>query len=334
MPSHSNSRHTHREPHRSSHHHRRSHDARSRSPRRPDESRHKRKRSPPPPTVLPYRARTLIKQDFTAYKPLFASYLDIHKQLYLEELEEHEARGRWKSFLSKWNRGELAEGWYDPAMLKKTQDTAASTDAQTAGSISPKRQRRKSPDLRPYKTTQDAGNTKEDSSSDDEIGPALPDSHGRRAGPVIPRREDLELRDEMSAEARSHNISDLRYERKLDRNAQKERLEELAPRADPGSRERALEKKREVTGTLNAFREAKSPGAEEVPEGDLMGDDGIDGYKKRKKEGERKKNEREIRKEEIMRAKAEEREERQAEIRAKEEKTMEMLKAIARERFG
>jgi hypothetical protein len=146
--------------------------------------------------------------------------------------------------------------------------------------------------------------------------------------------EQLTVYAEMTADARNNQISDLRYQRKLDRNAQKERLDELAPRADPGSRERALEKKREVTGTLNAFREAKSPGAEEVPEDDLMGDDGIDGYKKRKKEGERKKNEREIRKEEIMRARAEEREERVAEMRAKEDKTMEMLRAIAKERFG
>lgn len=65
-----------------------------------------------------------------------------------------------------------------------------------------------------------------------------------------------------------------------------------------------------------------------------MGDDGIDGYKKQKKEGERKKNERELRKEEIMRARAAEREERVAELRGKEEKTMAMLRAIARERFG
>lgn len=139
---------------------------------------------------------------------------------------------------------------------------------------------------------------------------------------------------ELRNEDRAHHIDDLRYARKLDRNAQKERLEELVPRADPGSRERQLEKRREATATLHAFRKAKSPGAEEVGEADLLGDDGIDGFKKQKKEAERKKNEREIRKEEILRARAEEREERLQEVRAKEEKTMEMLKAIAKQRFG
>lgn len=176
-------------------------------------------------------------------------------------------------------------------------------------------------------------------SEDEEIGPAPPkDVALRRTGPTIPRMDDLqyrdELRDEDRARDRSNYVDDIRYERKMDRKAQKERLEELAPRADPGSRERQLEKKRETTSTVKDFRDAKEAGDVEVGEADLMGDDGIDQYKRRKMETERKKNEREIRKEEIMRAKAAEREERLAERREKEGKTMEYLRAIAKERFG
>lgn len=122
--------------------------------------------------------------------------------------------------------------------------------------------------------------------------------------------------------------------RKLDRKRQKERLEELAPRAEPGSRERQLEKKRETAVANRSFREAKSPGAEEVPEAGLMGDDGVETYKAQIKATEKKKNERELRKEDILRAREAEREERLAVHRAKEEKTMDMLKAIARQRFG
>lgn len=129
-------------------------------------------------------------------------------------------------------------------------------------------------------------------------------------------------------------MQDLRYARKVDRKDQKERLEELVPRADAGTHERKLEKKQEATATMRSYRDAKSPGAEEVREADLMGDDGIDGYKKQKKEAERKKNERELRKEEILRARAAEREERLAEHRAREDKTMDMLKALAKQRFG
>ena len=79
---------------------------RSRSPRRDDDRhRHRRHRSRTPPTKpmkLPYQAKPLSKHDLEAYKPLFQSYLDIQKHIQLDELDEREARGRWKSFVSRW----------------------------------------------------------------------------------------------------------------------------------------------------------------------------------------------------------------------------------------
>jgi len=66
----------------------------------------------------------------------------------------------------------------------------------------------------------------------------------------------------------------------------------------------------------------------------MGGGDGIESYKKQKQEFERKKNERELRKEEILRARMAEREERLQEYRSKEEGTMTMLKALAKQRFG
>ena len=33
---------------------------------------------------------------------MFALYLDIQKQIDIEELEEGEVKGRWKSFVNKW----------------------------------------------------------------------------------------------------------------------------------------------------------------------------------------------------------------------------------------
>lgn len=70
-------------------------------------SSHKRKRLspdalPPKPIVLPLRAAPLSKHDLDRYRFVFASYLDIQKQLEIGELSEEEVRGRWKSFLGKW----------------------------------------------------------------------------------------------------------------------------------------------------------------------------------------------------------------------------------------
>ncbi len=127
---------------------------------------------------------------------------------------------------------------------------------------------------------------------------------------------------------------DIRFARKVDRKEQKAALDELVPRAEAGTRERQLEKKKELNEKMKSFRE-KSPGAVEVPDTELMGGgDGVEEFKKTKQDFERKKNERELRKEEILRARQAEREERLQEYRAKEEGTMEMLKALAKQRFG
>jgi hypothetical protein len=126
---------------------------------------------------------------------------------------------------------------------------------------------------------------------------------------------------------------DIRYDRKQNHRAQEAALDELIPREEAGTRERQLEKMKVANEKMKSFRE-RSPGAAEVPDAELMG--GSDGgeYKKMKEEFERKKNERELRKEEIQRARMVEREERLSEHRAKEESTMAMLKALAKQRFG
>jgi hypothetical protein len=108
----------------------------------------------------------------------------------------------------------------------------------------------------------------------------------------------------------------------------------MVPRADAGSHERRVEKKREVTAVHASFRDRKSPGAEEVPEDDLLGSEGLDAYKRKRKEEEMKKSERQLRREELQRARDEERRERVAVMKVKEDQTMDMLKALAKQRFG
>jgi hypothetical protein len=52
--------------------------------------------------TLPYKAKPLSRHKFDEYRPLFQSYLDIQKQIQLDDLDEREAKGRWKSFISRW----------------------------------------------------------------------------------------------------------------------------------------------------------------------------------------------------------------------------------------
>jgi len=190
------------------------------------------------------------------------------------------------------NRGELSNGWYDPSTMQKS---LAAPPQESISSISRDDSLSHTRDAR-Y----------EASDSDDSVGPALPGqerrSKGNIIGPGIPNMQDLELKREMDIEDGLGRRDDIRFERKQDRRDQKDALDELLPRAAAGTRERQLEKKKEVNEKMKSFRE-KSPGAAEVPDNELMGGgDGVGEYKKIKDNYERKKNERELRKEEILRA--------------------------------
>lgn len=295
---------------------------RSRSPRRHADHHHRPSESKP--VRLPFNQRELHRRHLERYTNLFADYLDLQKGHDIDDLSEDEVKGRWKSFMNKWNRGELAEGWYDPKTKERADERAVEMGVQ------PKTRhevQRVTPGSHPVAKIEAA-----EDDDDDDFGPALP---MHRSGPSVPSFQDLQHRQELTEEERSARMADIRNDRKLDRKTQKERLEELAPRADPGSRERQMEKKRETTASNRSFADAKDSGAAEVPESELMGGgDGVSEFKAQLKTRERAKNEREIRKEEQLRAREAEREERVAEHRKKEDKTMDMLKALAQQRYG
>ena len=195
----------------------------------------------PDQAILPLRASPIRKNDFATYKPMFALYLDIQKQLVLEDLSDTEIRGRWKSFVGKWcvflshttnfftldiayrssrilssssisgmflrkwtlltsvrNRGELAEGWYDPATLRKATDAASQLGSSYHDS-----KRSKVSNIR---NSQPNKSPMAKSSDEDAPGPSLPEKHdphrqslkSSHAGPTIPDLQDLELRKGLS----------------------------------------------------------------------------------------------------------------------------------------
>ncbi|KAI0968242.1 hypothetical protein F4678DRAFT_443736 [Xylaria arbuscula] len=308
---------------------------------RPDHRHHQ------PSPELPFDARPLSRStDFTAFQPLFARYLDVQKQIDIARLDEREIRGRWKSFVGKWNNAELAEGWYRAETFEDTVLDARGTSDKPVG----ERRRRGSSATREVDLRPEAKAEEDDDDDGDDYGPTLPTqedsesdnknaTHLPKPGPGIPTLEDLTQRRELETADRDDARALLRHERKLDRTQQKERLDELAPRADAGTAARRLEKKREARDSNAAFASA-AKGSGEMPDladAELMGGDeggGVEEYKRLKREAERKKTEREVRREEIWRAKREEREERVREYRAREASTVDMLREIAKSRFG
>lgn len=242
-------------------------------------------------------------------------------------MDDREVKGRWKSFVGKWNRGELAEGWYDPDMFQRiTAMAPMHEDRQWQGEEG---EGDGFGDAAPPPAHSQAGD------EDEDYGPTLPASAtNRRAGPGIPSLQDLSLRAELAEEEKQASINELRAERKADRALQKERLDDLTPRAEPGTRERQLEKRQMVNEKMREFRD-RSPGMEAGNDKDLMGGgDDIQEYRRMKEQEQRRKTEREIRREELERAKMEEMEERRRAWREREEGTMGMLRELAKQRFG
>lgn len=80
------------------------------------------------------------------------------------------------------NRGDLAEGWYDPATKQKADTSTPTEKTATRPRDEPSGQRK--PELAPS------------DSEDDEYGPSLPAQHPNtsRSGPAIPRLEDIQHR--------------------------------------------------------------------------------------------------------------------------------------------
>ncbi|KAJ5287533.1 hypothetical protein N7478_003219 [Penicillium angulare] len=353
----------HRSHHESSHSHRHRHRDRdrdrSRSPHRSDRHRpdrphrrhhrdrdhHDRKKeeTSAQPVVLPLNARQLSRRDLEVFEPMFAMYLDIQKGIFIEDLSEDEVKGRWKSFIHKWNRAELAEGWYDPATLERARQSVAERPPAVSG-------KRDSPEYaQDEQDTKDTSQAQEpadddDDEDDDDYGPTLPNPNSTRqvthSGPTIPKMQDLEMKRESALEDARAGREEFRQQHRSEKRSHKAAMknleEEIAPRAEPGTRERQLEKRREAAASNRAFADARGGSPEAAPEADLMGsgDNDLASLKKEKEQQQRKKNERELRREEILRARTAEREERVQQYREKEEETIGWLKTLAKQRFG
>ncbi|KAB5518836.1 hypothetical protein GE09DRAFT_1230285 [Coniochaeta sp. 2T2.1] len=191
----------------------------------------------------------------------------------------------------------------------------------------------------------------DDEEEEDEYAPPLPPASTSQPpqppsstattaipGPTIPSLQDLELRRTVESEARASSLAAHRLLRRADCAVQKSRLDDVLPsRAEPGTRERQLEKKRLVTESNREFAAAREAGGDvEVGEKELLGggEAGEDEYKRMLERMRNRKSEREVRREEERRAKGVEREERIREARAREEEKLGVLREMARQRFG
>ena len=54
------------------------------------------------PVLLPENAPYISKHDYQTHRPIFALYLEVQKQLDINDITDREMKGRWKRFVGKW----------------------------------------------------------------------------------------------------------------------------------------------------------------------------------------------------------------------------------------
>lgn len=219
------------------------------------------------------------------------------------------------------------------------------------------REHRASPDY--------TGERDDDDDDEEDYGPDLPQQYKtpmNKHGPSIPKTQDLELRKgtylstylyepppkktnivlesalEDTIAARQENRDQRRLDLHSHKSAMRNIEDEVAPRAEPGTHERRMQKRQDAAAANRSFAESRrggSPG-EGAPDEELMGsgENDLSELKKSQEKEQRKKNEREIRREEILRARTAEREERVRQYRQKEEDTIGWLKVLAKQKYG
>ncbi|OAA68261.1 hypothetical protein SPI_00456 [Niveomyces insectorum RCEF 264] len=349
-----------------SHHHHHHHHHHHPHPHRPHRS-HRTRSPPDDDRPLPHGARRLTLHDFATFRPLLAHYLDEEKHVCLagnDGLDDRDVRSRWKRFVDKWNHLDLADRWYEPQQFLRAVRAHAGTGAQVleqAPEQAPEQvpeQKQRPEDAGEHDGRNESSGSDSDNDSDsdsDDFGPRLPPppppleeastkpvkattTSERPHGPAIPSLGDLAERRALAEEDREAKRAALRLARKADRAAQRERLDELVPRAAAGTRERQLEKRQALNEKLRGFRD-RSPGGGglEVSDDVLMsggGGGGEDDQRKTLAAQQRRRTQWEVYREEERRARDAELNERRRQYRAREDETMSVLKELARQRYG
>ncbi|KAF5323636.1 hypothetical protein D9758_017079 [Tetrapyrgos nigripes] len=287
------------------------------------------------PRTLPYNAKEISKSDYFQKTDEFRIWLKEEKGKYFDELSGDKARSYFAKFVKAWNRNKLPSNLthlysgVDPSSISATSQTAYKWSFASKSKMSKQdeevvRRTREGVSA----ATNGPGREPGAGRDWDSAGPSnVSAGGGRMQGPTLPSASDLQLARESQSELADH---DRRLKRKRDRLEEKEHIEDLVGPKEVG-REGMLEKKRAKREGDKAFREERGGRGDEgleIDEGTLMG--GGDSFKAAIVRRDAAK----TRYEHNNLTARLEKEQRTNEIREKESRTMEMLRGLAKERFG
>ncbi|KAJ7070615.1 hypothetical protein C8F01DRAFT_1107076 [Mycena amicta] len=262
---------------------------------------------------LPYDAPKISEADYFRKTDEFRVWLKTEKKRYFDELSGEKARSYFRKFVKAWNRGKLSKSLYsgiDPSSI--------SAESQTNYKWSFKKSRADDDALRAVREQVGAATYHKETSTS-----ASTSRSTRVHGPTLPSSSDLVYARELTRDAEQEERS---LKRKRDKAEAKDRIEDMVGPKAVG-REGMLEKKRAKRDADRSFRERGDEGLE-VDESTLLG--GNDSFRDQivKRDASQRKYDA-AREEKATAAR-----ERTSALRDREDKTMAMFQALAKERFG
>ncbi|KAH7060941.1 hypothetical protein BKA62DRAFT_424946 [Auriculariales sp. MPI-PUGE-AT-0066] len=276
---------------------------------------------------LPAGAKRISESDYFLKSDEFRVWLKDEKDRYMDELSTDKARKYFKKFVKAWNRGELASRLYsgvDSDTVRSHQTGYKWSFVEREGG---KADRDAMKRVREAVASDSHGPSPSSSSSTRVLGPALPPgTAGRMQGPSMPSASDLQSAREDAAELDGR---DRQSSRKRARQEERDRVEDAVGPREVG-REAMLANKRAKRDADRSFRNAKEDG-DEVDADTLMGGDSFQAaLAKRDAAKSRYADKAGSAREERDMANRE----RRDALREKDRATMDMFKAMAKERFG
>jgi len=221
--------------------------------------------------------------------------------------------------VKKWNRGELSDDIY--------QGRQATSDTQTSYQWSFAKNKSKI-DPNALKSIRDdvqaETNGRAQLSNENDASRA----RSKVQGPSLPSASDMQYVREVADDLKTRSMQ---ASRRHDRTEQRERVDELVGPKESG-REGMLEKKRVARESDKSYRDAKDDGALEFNDNDLLG--GSDSFKAAILRRDANKRKFEEKKRQEKDSKYVETRERTTQMREKDKATMDMFRAMAKDRFG
>ncbi|WWC65951.1 uncharacterized protein I303_108573 [Kwoniella dejecticola CBS 10117] len=263
--------------------------------------------------------KEIDEDDYFLKSNEFKHWLKEEKGKYLHEMSSDSAHKYFRKFVRRWNDGLLTPDQYHPPSRTKASENTGykwsfAERGDTASNLSSIRadvQRSTHSSTKPGSSMYLAGPSIGPSRSGPSIGPSIPSSSDRQYGAEL-------AQDARKAERKSH-LKDM-YNR----------ADELVPKS--GGKEGKMEERRAANAENRKFRDKDMTAGLEVDEGTLMGDTGSFAAALRAREQAEAR--RRDKKDFAMQDRRAADSERLQERKAKENATMDMFKAMARERFG